>query len=103
METSFTPISVNHHRHNFHYDKPQYEVADILVMYLPEYLKEHKLSSIQLKAVNDIMNCRTSALGCHKLKCDQCNYERLEYACVFFILGSFLIKGERKNLITPIL
>lgn len=57
----------------------RYEVADILQLYLPEYLKNHKLSPEQLKAVNDIKNCRTSVLGYHKLKCCECDYESIEY------------------------
>ena len=78
MVSSFTAVSDNH-LHSDQYEKPKYEIADILRMYLPEYLKNHKLSPIQLNAVYDIMKCRTSALGFHKLKCDQCDYESIEY------------------------
>jgi len=85
METSIHTVIdsensvIDTHKHSSHSDKPNYEVADIFIKYLSEYLKNHKLSSLQLKAVYDIMKCRTSALGSHKLKCDKCNYERIEY------------------------
>jgi hypothetical protein len=78
MEPPISKISYNHPHHT-RCERPKYEIADILKLYLPEYLKNHKLSPEQLKAVYDIMNCRTSALGFHKLKCDKCNFERIEY------------------------
>jgi predicted Zn-ribbon and HTH transcriptional regulator len=60
-------------------DRPQYEVADIFHEYLEEYLRTHNLSSLQLLALRCIMNCRTSELGAHKLKCNNCGYEQIEY------------------------
>jgi hypothetical protein len=57
-------------------DKPKagYEVADILHKYLPDYRKKHKLSYEQNQAVNDIMACRTPALGGLLLACDHCGH-----------------------------
>ena len=66
------------HPHNRQY-KPRYEVADIFRLYLSEYLKKHKLSLNQYKAVNAIMSCRTSMQGYHKYKCEECGYEDIEY------------------------
>ena len=56
------------HPHD-HQVRPKYEVADILRRYLPEYLKNHKLSINQYKAVNAILSCRTSKQGYHKYQC----------------------------------
>lgn len=75
---SFTSVPVDH-QHSNNFRKPKFEIADILRIYLPEYLKKHKLSSSQLKAVHNILHCRTAAFGYHKLKCDHCDYERIEY------------------------
>lgn len=61
------------------FTKPRYELADIFNLYLDDYLKTHKLSNVQYKVVNAIMNCRTGKLGYHKLECDFCEYERIEY------------------------
>ncbi len=61
------------------FTKPRYELADIFKLYLGDYLKTHKLSDVQYKVVNAIMNCRTGKLGYHKLECDFCEYERIEY------------------------
>ena len=58
---------------------PKYEIADIFKRYLPAYFRKHKLSPLQYKAVNAIMSCRTSQLGYHKYKCEECGYEKIEY------------------------
>jgi len=67
------------HPHDSHFAKPKYEVADILALYLDDYLQKHKLSPLQYKVVNEIIACRTAKLGFHKLKCDVCGYEQIEY------------------------
>src|SRR4030042_3399741 len=59
--------------------RPKYEVADIFKRYLSAYLKKHKLSTHQYKAVNAIITCRTSEQGYHKSKCEECGYENIEY------------------------
>lgn len=69
----------DNHLHDIHYDKPKYEVADIFRLYFPEYLKKHKVPFHQKKEVYDIMQCRTSSLGVHKYKCNECGFERIEY------------------------
>jgi hypothetical protein len=65
--------------HSHHLEPPKYELADILTRYLPAYLKGHKLSALQYKVTNAIMNCRTSRLGYHKFRCEECGYEKIEY------------------------
>ena len=78
MKTS-TPKIDDNHRHDKKFKKPKYEVADILELYLDDYLLKHKLSPLQFKIVNSIMSCRTKILGYHKIECDICDYERIEY------------------------
>jgi hypothetical protein len=78
MEVS-SPNTCGTHTANHQFEKPKYEVADILRLYLDYYLQNHKLSPLQYKVVHDIMACRTSKLGYHKLQCDVCDYERIEY------------------------
>ena len=78
MEQSSTHIESTH-SDSHRMERPKYEVADILRLYLDDYLKDHTLSTHQHKVVNDIIACRTSKLGYHKIKCDVCDYERIEY------------------------
>ncbi len=69
-------------RYNSHvrrFAPPKYELADIFNLYLPAYLKKHKLSTLQYKVAHAIMSCRTSKLGYHKYKCEECGYEQIEY------------------------
>ncbi|MFH1721707.1 MAG: IS91 family transposase [Candidatus Altiarchaeota archaeon] len=56
--------------------KPNLEVADIFNQF------GHLLGPLprnQRKVVQDIKNCRTSVLGGHNLKCDQCEYQKNSY------------------------
>ena len=61
--------------------RPKHEMADVLRQYLPQYLKNHKLSPQQFKAVKAILACRTSALGGHVRGCDHedCHHEDQSY------------------------
>jgi hypothetical protein len=59
--------------------RPLYELADIFKLYLEDYLRTHKISSVQRLAVECIQKCRTALLGGHKLQCDVCGYEQIEY------------------------
>ena len=56
--------------------QPRFEVSDIFRQFRP-WLKG--LSKIEAKVVSDILNCRTSVLGGHKLKCDCCGHEEFSY------------------------
>ena len=56
--------------------KPEFEVADIFARF------SHQLGSLPYhhrKVVQDILNCRTSMLGGHRLRCDDCKYEKQCY------------------------
>jgi hypothetical protein len=55
------------------------EVADIFRQYGPDYRKSHQLPRNQRRAMGAIEDCRTSALGGHKDKCDTCDHIRLSY------------------------
>ena len=60
---------------------PRLELADILRTHAPAYRATHTLIPIQERALRDIMQCRTAALGGHLYRCDHCSFERPEYNC----------------------
>lgn len=47
--------------------------------YYPEYVKTHKLSSRQAKAAENIMRCKTSALGGNASTCQECGHTEIHY------------------------
>jgi len=55
------------------------EVQDIFTAFGEEYRSRHKLSIVQHKAMNAIMNCRTERLGGHLDVCTDCGYTRPSY------------------------
>ncbi len=57
------------------------EVADVFLKFRTEFLARfaHKLSSQQRRAFSDTVNCRTSALGTHRRRCDACDHEEVSY------------------------
>ncbi len=59
--------------------RPHYEAADVLREGLAPYQAKHNLSSRQLGVLQDIVDCRTSALGGHIDACDECGYMRISY------------------------
>jgi hypothetical protein len=58
--------------------KPKYEMQDIFRLYGDDYIARHKLNSMQLKAIRDISECRTSALGYNASECSDC--KNIEFA-----------------------
>ena len=56
--------------------KPNVEVADIFNRFAHELGPQPKTHR---KVIQDIVNCRTSVLGGHKLRCDGCEYEKQSY------------------------
>ena len=56
--------------------RPPHELSDIFREFRP-WIKP--LSKIESKVVADIINCRTSVLGGHRLKCDACDHEDYSY------------------------
>ena len=55
------------------------EVQDIFRQHGKEYLKNHTLNLVQFKAYQDILRCRTSALGGHVDVCNECGFQRNSY------------------------
>jgi len=60
--------------------RPSLEVADIFRLHGQEYRDNNKLSPQQRKAMKDIENCRTAALGGHVDVCENgCGFTRISY------------------------
>lgn len=57
--------------------KTTYELADVVKRFVPNLLE--KLTPLQLKVLNKIAICRTSALGGHEEVCDRCGNVRYSY------------------------
>lgn len=57
----------------------KYEVAGIFRNYGKEYIDKYKQPGYILKAIDSIEKCRTSSLGGHVEKCDQCGHIRISY------------------------
>lgn len=55
------------------------EVQDIFERYSEEYCNSHKLSLVQRKALNAILNCRTAKLGGHVDTCPKCGDAHISY------------------------
>lgn len=61
-------------------NKPQpFELSEILRVYAPAFLASHKLCAQQLKAINDLINCRTSAMRGHLMQCSHCGHREQSY------------------------
>jgi predicted Zn-ribbon and HTH transcriptional regulator len=55
------------------------EVAGIFRKYSKEYIDRHKQPAYILKTIGAIQKCRTSKLGAHVHKCDNCGYKKISY------------------------
>jgi hypothetical protein len=57
------------------------EVADVFRRFAADYLSAHGASMLpsHRRAIEDILNCRTAALGGQVWRCDQCNTEMFSY------------------------
>ena len=60
-------------------NKPRFEIQDIINLYGDDYIKNHKLTGQQIKAMRDISNCRTSTLGYNARQCSGCNNIEFSY------------------------
>jgi len=54
-------------------------VQDIFRQYYQRYKERYTLSTQQAKAAQDIINCRTEALGGHVYECEDCGYSTIQY------------------------
>lgn len=55
------------------------ELQDIFAVHIASYMENHPLSLVQWKAVRNIVDCRTAALGAHVDTCDNCGHTRISY------------------------
>jgi hypothetical protein len=55
------------------------EIQDIFRLYGDDYLKSHKLSLVQHKAMSAIRKCRTAELGSHRDVCENCGIVEISY------------------------
>ena len=57
------------------------EVAEVFRRFAADYLSAHGASMLpsHQRAINDILNCRTAALGGQVWRCEQCNTEIFSY------------------------
>ena len=89
--------------------KPKYEVADVFRRYGEAYRRQYPVSWEQHKAIRDIVNCRTAALGGYVEECDTCGRLRISYCscknrncpkCGAFEKAQWLARQEVKLLPT---
>lgn len=59
--------------------RPRLEVADILRAHGQAYRAKHPVSPEQAKAMTNLIQCRTAALGGHVDSCDSCGFVRISY------------------------
>lgn len=59
--------------------KQNTELADIFGRHQEDFFRKHNLCPEQAKAYEAIVNCRTSVLGGHADRCDQCGHIRQSY------------------------
>ncbi len=61
--------------------KPHPTVAEVMRSCLDEFLDQYgsRLTSEQGRALKDLTNCRTAALGGHVLECPECGYQQIAY------------------------
>ncbi len=60
-------------------NKRRYEIQDIINLYGDSYMKNHKLTLVQTKAIKDISKCRTSSLGYNARQCSGCKTIEFSY------------------------
>jgi hypothetical protein len=90
--------------------KPKLEVADVFRKYGGVYRRKHHVSWEQSKAMRDIVNCRTAALGGYVEQCETCARIRIRYCscknrncpkCGGFEKAQWLARQEVKLLPIP--
>jgi uncharacterized protein (DUF983 family) len=55
------------------------KIGDIFRQYGQQYRQNYKMSDVQQQAFFAIKNCRTSMMGGHTDRCDQCGHQRIFY------------------------
>jgi hypothetical protein len=59
--------------------KPRYELAEIIDRFGEEYEEKHSPNSYVKRTLSALKRCRTSSLGGHVDKCDECGHIRISY------------------------
>lgn len=59
--------------------RTRFELADVVNLFGPGLISKTKLAPLQLKVLDKIAYCRTSALGGHEEVCDSCGTVRYSY------------------------
>lgn len=59
--------------------RPTFELAEIIERYGKEFTLQHNPNVYIRRTLSAILRCRTSALGGHVDKCDQCGHIRISY------------------------
>ena len=57
----------------------KYELADVVRRFAKPLMQQDKLSAQQIKALHNIVQCRTASMGGHEEICDHCNSVRYSY------------------------
>jgi len=62
-------------------ERPAWEVADVIRAHGEEFLAKHGggLTAEQRRALYDLADCRTAALGGHVQRCADCGHDRIAY------------------------
>ena len=57
--------------------RPRLTVAEVIRSYLDEFLERYgsQLTPEQRSTLNDLISCRTAALGGHVLGCPECGHQ----------------------------
>ena len=59
--------------------RPQFELADVVSLFIAGLRVKTALTPLQVKVLDKISQCRTSALGGHEEACDNCGTVRYSY------------------------
>ena len=59
--------------------KPRYELAEIIDRFGEEFEEKHSPNSYVKRTLSALQRCRTSSLGGHVDKCDDCGHIRISY------------------------
>jgi hypothetical protein len=59
--------------------KTKFELAEVVQRFGKQLIEKEKLSPVQIKALYNISQCRTAALGGHQENCDLCDAVRYSY------------------------
>jgi hypothetical protein len=59
--------------------KPRYELAEVIDLFAKEFESKHSPNSYVKRTLSALLRCRTSSLGGHVDKCDQCGHTRISY------------------------